>query len=858
MNQRVIYPVLILCIVLVFTQPLFSVEKTGPFSIGDTIPDLEVYSAEGIPVSFRPPEGKHLWILFWNPNEEASEEWIKDKLLLYNRFHGSGLDAVGVCVGANENEAVSFSQTWRVLWPLVVENESDEKPADALGVKTFPYDVLIDSQGKIRALNLTGVESHEIVAKILGVSLDDLPLEDVPRDWKTEFYQVYRLKDDEILKRIASPFISERMEYCKTRDIPLGSYDYVQLFFQWDGALNHWRLTYRGEQTPLQFLLTFLFRLMQFEFEGPEDLLSIDIPGDWIFQKDASQAELFSALETILQKELGQNIRFVQRKVERQTIVASGKYQYHPPSFHDSNRGDVIHVYTDPSLLTNDRVRSRRMGAGGGSGAVSEFLQQLGNFLLLPVIDETESSDVETSWWFRQRYLESDPDTLKSFLKSITEQTSIQFRREIRLVPIWFVEKAEETIPALETTSVMGVPVTLRPPEGKILLIQFWNPMKRETSELAKELRALYKRLHESGLNAISICTSGAEEQVLSFASTWRILWPQVLDQEGEEKFTEKLGISEVPCNVLIDENGEILAKNLTGMEAHETIAKILNVSLDDLPLEKVDTDWKEKFNEVYHLEENEIVKRIPPPFIPERKEYYLFDRGDPNATYRADSTVYAFNWNGALKRRSSGHGWNRTPLKSALTFALQLSSNDFEGPAELLNINVPGDWITREESTPAERLQALESILQKELNQPIHFTQREVEREVIIVEGKLIIRDLEPEREPNARVRVFTDDPPYMEHTAGGGGGIDHLLAMLRDHLGLVVINKTEPSDVGFFYWRWKDVYYDDPPEELVREYMNDLAQQTSLTFRLTKLTQPVWFVERDESSASDLKNEN
>ena len=443
-------------------------------------------------------------------------------------------------------------------------------------------------------------------------------------------------------------------------------------------------------------------------------------------------------------------------------------------------------------------------------------------------------------------------------MKVVSQQTSLEFKLEKRSVPIWFIEKAEETIPAWETTSVMGLPVTLRPPKGETLLIQFWNPKKRETAELAKELRTLYKRLHESGLNAISVCMDGTEDNILSFASTWRILWPQVLDQEGEEKISETLGITEIPCNILINDNGEILARNLTGMEAHETVAKILNVSLDDLPLEKVNTDWREKFNEVYHLGKDEIVKRIPPPFIPERKDFYLFDQGDPNATYRADSTVFAFSWDGALKRRSSGHGWNRTPLKSVLTFALQLSNNDFEGPAELLNINIPGDWITRTDSTPAERLQALESILQKELNQPIHFTQREVERKAIVVEGKLVIRELEPDQETNARVRVYTNDPPYMENAASGGGGLDHLLTMLRDHLGLVVINKTEPSDVRFFYWRWKDVYYDDPPEELVREYMNDLAQQTSLTFRLTNLTQPVWIIERDESNRPESTGKN
>ena len=787
MNQRVIYLGLIVCFVLVFTQPLFSVEKTEPFTIGDTIPDLELYSAEGIPVSFRPPEGKFLWILFWNPNEEASVEWIQDKLRLYNRFHGSGLNALGICVGVDEDKAVSFSRIWNILWPLVVEKESDEKPAETLGVKTFPYDVLIDSQGIVQALNLNGLEAHKIVPEILGFSLDDFPLEEAPRDWKEKFYQVYRLQENENLKRIAPPFIPERMEYYKVENtsqamaIPNGP---NLMLFRWDGTLKKRGMVFSGDQITLKDVLSHPLRLTQFEIEGPEDLLSIHAPGDWIVREGVSQADLLSALETILREELGQSIRIVLRNVERDVIIASGQFKYQPISFQDANEENTIHVFADPN-------RIRTSGGWGNSGSLGKFIRDLSNHLNHIIINETGSSDVETRWRFRQAYFKSDPDTLESFLKSVSEQTSLEFRREKRLVPIWFVERDEdskpetkekqtsievgETIPALQTTSVMGLPVSFRAPEGKHLWILFWKPNEEASEEWIKDKLLLYNRFHGSGLNAVGVCVGSDENEAVSFSQIWRVLWPLIVEDESDEKPAGTLGVKSFPYDVLIDSKGKVLALNLTGLESHETMAKILGVSLDDLPLENVPRDWREKFYQVYRLKKDENLKRIATPFIPERMEYYRTKHSSQAESIPRGPRLMVFHWDGTLKNWGMSFGGDQAPLKFVLTFPLGLTQYEFEGPEDLLSINAPGDWIVRTGVSQADLLSALETILREELGQSIRFVQRKVEREIIVASGRYKYSPLSFQDPNRDTIHVFADPTQIHQRSGGGGAAVAH-----------------------------------------------------------------------------------
>ncbi|RJP33794.1 MAG: hypothetical protein C4527_03710 [Candidatus Omnitrophota bacterium] len=433
---------IVVCAFLFVNSERFSILfAADAVHVGNTLPEIMVDSMEGLQISFYPPDGKVLFVQFLEGTDSPSEKLVEKNIVLYKRFHEKGLNILSVFYKAKEEEIDALSQRMRILWPMVNEETQKEGLIKRLGIEKLPFNFLIDSKGTVLAAELDGESAHKLVADSLKVSLTDvLPLDQIPVNWKETFYAVYRLHDNEIMKRIPPPFIPERREYyCNEESsqaelIPNGPLLFV---FHWDETLKRWGMSFGGETTPLLQVLTFALGISRYDIEGNEDVLNINMPGDWIVRKETQTAERIKALETIIQKELGEPINFELRDVEREVTIVSGRYQYHPLTGFDSDQDrDVIHVFSDASQI--------REGGGGGSGTLHEFLTKLGSFLNHHIIDEVESSAMELSWRWRQYRPQDSTATLDGYFKTLAKQTSLQFRKEKRTVPVWFVLKIEK------------------------------------------------------------------------------------------------------------------------------------------------------------------------------------------------------------------------------------------------------------------------------------------------------------------------------------------------------------------------------------------------------------------------------
>lgn len=140
---------------------------------------------------------------------------------------------------------------------------------------------------------------------------------------------------------------------------------------------------------------------------------------------------------------------------------------------------------------------------------------------------------------------------------------------------------------------------------------------------------------------------------------------------------------------------------------------------------------WRERFDRIYALADKQILKHIGPPYPPERADYILYELHD--GMINSDRSE-VFRWNGRLQR-SGSMGMHR--LEDVLGFVLKFRRGEFDGPAKLLAMPVEGDWIIRQGVSKTDLLKPLETILANELKQPVHFTPREVEREVIVAKGR-------------------------------------------------------------------------------------------------------------------------
>ena len=307
-------------------------------------------------------------------------------------------------------------------------------------ISSYPTTVLIDRKGKIvEKLNLSGAKSK--LEKILGVTI-----EPELATWRQRFNKVYFLEEGQVLKRIAPPFIPERDEYYKQEESNQASHierppDYFT--FHWDGELRKWGMGFGSGKRPLKSVVGSNLSMNQNSYEGPEELLEVEVPGDWIVRKDASEEQKLKALEGILANEIGRNIRFVKRTVELKAIIATGSFKYHRLPVAQDDRYIL--------MFSGDFV-DESGGGGGTADSVHEFLEAIGNRVNVPVIDRTEPlGEIQIPYrHYRSAYLGriEDPtekeEKLIQLLDNISRQTNLQFRVELQPVEKWFVTEGNQ------------------------------------------------------------------------------------------------------------------------------------------------------------------------------------------------------------------------------------------------------------------------------------------------------------------------------------------------------------------------------------------------------------------------------
>jgi hypothetical protein len=121
-------------------------------------------------------------------------------------------------------------------------------------------------------------------------------------------------------------------------------------------------------------------------------------------------------------------------KVEREVIVVSGEYEFHPlrPGEKD------IHVSTNDRDL--DEVQ------GGGSAPIKVFLASLRIMLHSQFIDETTGSDKLSLTWFQHPSAvlarPAPSKEVDQILEKLSKQTSLKFERQRRLTDVWLVREA--------------------------------------------------------------------------------------------------------------------------------------------------------------------------------------------------------------------------------------------------------------------------------------------------------------------------------------------------------------------------------------------------------------------------------
>ena len=113
--------------------------------------------------------------------------------------------------------------------------------------------------------------------------------------------------------------------------------------------------------------------------------------------------------------------------------------------------------------------------------------------------------------------------------------------------------------------------------KGRVVLLEFWaawcGPCRKENPNLVKT----YEKFHPKGFEIFAVSLDDNKDNWIKAIKDDGLTWNHVNDLNGKENKASLIyGISGIPDNFLISENGEIIGRNLRGEKLNQTLNEIL------------------------------------------------------------------------------------------------------------------------------------------------------------------------------------------------------------------------------------------------------------------------------------------
>jgi hypothetical protein len=260
-------------------------------------------------------------------------------------------------------------------------------------------------------------------------------------------------------------------------------------------------------------------------------------------------------------------------------------------------------------------------------------------------------------------------------------------------------------------------------------------------------------------------------------------------------------------------------------------------------PHKPSDGSWRFKFDEVYRLPATDPLKRVTPPYIPEREAY--FNEIDAGRMFDVTSpSISTFTWKGQAEFNSWRLG---APTLQAVIgqvcglprYRLELALKDRLRP-------VPGDWVIRPESTTEQRMEAISRVLRTQLGWKVTLEQRQVERELFVARGQFryapLPKQLDAEGGDDGMPQLVHFYVDSLSGERGAAiGDVSALLTAAGELMETEIVNESEPAK-GPITWR-NHAGAMVPPESRDKLVAN-IAKQTGLTFKRERRMTSRWFL--------------
>lgn len=177
---------------------------------------------------------------------------------------------------------------------------------------------------------------------------------------------------------------------------------------------------------------------------------------------------------------------------------------------------------------------------------------------------------------------ELDAEEMESLINLLdTNVAKVQVIKDMKVkVAVMKTVAIGQKAPDFTMNDVNGNPVALSSKIGKskLLLIDFWaawcGPCRAENPNVVK----VYKEFNKKGFDVFGVSLDRTKEDWIKAIADDKLTWTHVSDLQYWNCAAAKLyAVGAIPANVLLDETGTIIGKNLRGEKLYDKVKDMLS-----------------------------------------------------------------------------------------------------------------------------------------------------------------------------------------------------------------------------------------------------------------------------------------
>ncbi|WP_169313285.1 redoxin domain-containing protein [Solitalea canadensis] len=137
--------------------------------VGFMAPEIELPTAEGIPVKLSSLQGKYVLIDFWASWCPPCRAEIPHLTQLYSAYKNKGLEIYGVSLDKDKDRWLKAVEDYKMQWIHVSDLKKwGSQPVEGYGIEGIPANFILDKEGKIIAKDLHGTQLEDFLKKLLN------------------------------------------------------------------------------------------------------------------------------------------------------------------------------------------------------------------------------------------------------------------------------------------------------------------------------------------------------------------------------------------------------------------------------------------------------------------------------------------------------------------------------------------------------------------------------------------------------------------------------------------------------------------------------------------------------------------